>query len=353
MLYENIVLPWLTAHGRLYRDDECIHEIALGLIQRLEGMPGLMPLLKFVTETVSRAKPRTVFDLSFPTPIGLAAGLDKEGVGLPFWEAIGFGFAEIGTVTPRPQLGNPRPRLFRLDPEEMLINRMGFNSQGIGKVNENVAPLRSHVRMPIGLSLGKNKETPDDRAHEDYEAVLAEGVAMQPDFAVVNVSSPNTPGLRDLQKRSLIRDLLRHIVERRDSELSASDDLSWLPLLVKVAPDLSIQELDDLLDAGIEVGIDGIVIGNTTTSTAMFSQPVTGVYAETGGKSGGDWLFDRTLTLCMHTRRHAPRLSLIHVGGIDSADKAARALDVADLIEVLTGFVFKGPKLIRQIRRAC
>jgi dihydroorotate dehydrogenase len=348
MIYQKAVLPALAYYGKWKGkgDDECAHELALAWIKALERVPGLMGLLRFATEECAKTEPFEAFGIRFPGRLGLAAGLDKEGVGLPFWEALGFGFAEIGTITPYRQPGNPRPRMFRLDGERELINRMGFNSQGMLVAGENLARGKKRVRMPVGISYGKMKETPNDEAYLDYSAVLRHTIHVA-DFGVVNVSSPNTAGLRDLQARESIEGLLRYLrIEMAGETFRYA--LPGKPLLVKVAPDLTDAEFDIVVEAVLAAGIAGLVIGNTTVKRPEGSRQL--LYGEAGGLSGG-LLFDRALELCRRARAAEPRLALIMVGGIDSVYKAAQALEVADLIEVLTAFVFQGPALIRAIRR--
>ena len=366
MIYRHAIFPALKAggwmqnrvsgwmHNKPYkRDDEYAHTLALMGIRAMQRVPGLVELLQFATEVKSASKPRDVFGIRFPAPIGLAAGLDKEGVGLPFWQACGLGFAEVGTVLPRKQEGNPRPRIFRLDREKMLINRLGFNSPGMGAVRSNILRARQRVRIPIGGSLGAMKETLAEKpesAKFEYLAVAKELLGVV-DFYVVNVSSPNTPGLRDLQGLAYIEDLLRTVIKGVAGYATQLAQTAP-PLLVKVAPDLTLLELEDVIVAVMASGADGLVIGNTTIlRPTPIPQPLEGVYAEKGGASGGDWLFDKTLALGKHSRRVAPKLPLVLVGGIDSAEKAARALEVADLIEVLTAFVYQGPALVHAIRR--
>lgn len=365
MLYQYAVFPALKASGWLQnrtqsllkgepykRDDEYAHTLALTGIQAMQRVPGLIELLEFITKATSESKPRTVFGLTFPAPIGLAAGLDKEGTCLPFCQAAGFGFAEVGTVLPYFQEGNPRPRLFRLDKEEALINRMGFNSPGMVVVRENLTRTKHRVHIPIIGSLGAMRETvaeEPENAKLEYISVARDLIGLVAAL-IANVSSPNTPGLRGLQGRAYIEDLLTSLV-RAIALYAEYLKVPIPPLLVKVAPDLTLEELNAVIGAVLATGTDGLIIGNTTvTRPESSSQPL---YAEAGGLSGSEWLFDNGLMLGKYARHVAPQLPLVLVGGINTSEKAARALGVADLIEVLTGFVYQGPKLIRAIRREC
>ncbi len=281
--------------------------------------------------------------LAFPNRIGVAAGLDKNAVAAAGLERLGFGFVEVGTVTPRPQPGNPRPRLFRLTEDGALINRLGFNSLGMHSVASNLARLRRHARIPIGVNIGKNRDTPTQEAHRDYLACFAVLHELA-DYVTINLSSPNTPGLRDLQAPASAAALVSSLVTERDRLASGRA----LPLLVKVAPDLASEDLEATAIAARDAGADGFVAVNTTLSRppSLRSRHA----SQSGGLSGRP-LF----TLAEETVRRlraavGPEPLLIGVGGVAdaSAVEAMRAAG-ADLVQVYTELVYRGPRLVREL----
>ena len=296
-----------------------------------------------------------VFGALFRNPIGLAAGLDKQGTAIPAWAALGFGFAEIGTVTPRPQSGNPRPRLFRLRDDHAIINRFGFNSEGAEAVATNLSRVgrasrggpveASRSRPVIGINIGKNKDTPNEQAVDDYLRTVD---VLHPfaDYFVINVSSPNTVGLRALQDAESLRPLVEQVVDR--VRRSAAREI---PVLVKVSPDMHDDQLLASVDAAIAGGASGIVATNTTTSRSGL---VTGggVVQESGGMSGAP-LRARANEVCRSLFRHLRgRLPIIGVGGIVTADDAyERIRSGAALVQVYTGLIYEGPRLVSQIAR--
>ena len=270
----------------------------------------------------------TVFGVRFPAPLGLAAGFDKDGLGLHTWGALGFGFAEIGTVTAVAQPGNPQPRLFRLPADRALLNRMGFNNHGAGRLALRLA--RSSPTIPIGVNIGKTKLTPPDRAVEDYRD-SARLLGPLASYLVVNVSSPNTPGLRDLQAVESLRPILTAV----RAETST-------PVLVKIAPDLSDSDIDEIADLTIELGLAGIVATNTTVSRAGLHTP--GVDELGSGGISGPPVAARSLEVLRRLyARVGRRLVLISVGGIETADDAwERIISGASLLQGYTGFVYGG-----------
>lgn len=312
-MYERVLRPLAFR-----MDAEAVHHLAMRAVAS-----GLIPGRKVT------AMPRTVFGVEFPNPIGLAAGFDKDGVALERWERFGFGFVELGTVTPRPQSGNPRPRLFRLSSDGALINRMGFNNLGSAALARRLE--RARPGIPYGINLGKNKETPEERAHEDYAAAFRDLRGFGSYF-VVNVSSPNTPGLRALQSVEGLRRIVGAV-----SEVDATR-----PLLVKVAPDLDGAGLDAVALLAHEMGLAGIVATNTTVSRAGLS----GDPGETGGLSGKPVreMADRAIA------RLRPQLEgkvLIGVGGVfDAGDVRAKLELGCDLVQMYTGWVYGGPGLV-------
>ena len=270
----------------------------------------------------------TVFGVRFPAPLGLAAGFDKDGLGLQTWGALGFGYAEIGTVTAQPQPGNPEPRLFRLPTDRGLLNRMGFNNAGAGQLALRLA--RHHPDVPIGVNIGKSKITPPERAAEDY-AESARLLGPLAAYLVVNVSSPNTPGLRDLQAVESLRPILAAVLAETST-----------PVLVKIAPDLSDTDVDSVADLAVELGLAGIVATNTTVSRSGLRTP----HVDDLGPGGvsGPAVARRALEVLRRLyARVGDRLVLIGVGGIETADDAwERIVAGASLLQGYTGFVYGG-----------
>jgi dihydroorotate dehydrogenase len=274
----------------------------------------------------------TVFGVRFPGPLGLAAGFDKDGTGLKVWGALGFGYAEVGTVTARPQPGNPTPRLFRLGADLALLNRLGFNNHGASDLAARLARARSRESpsVPIGVNIGKTKTTPAERAAEDYRA-SARLVGPLAAYLVVNVSSPNTPGLRDLQAVESLRAILSAVLAETST-----------PVLVKIAPDLADGDIDDIADLAVELGLAGIVATNTTVSRDGLT--TRGVdQLGSGGISGPPLAHRATEVLRRLYGRVGDRLTLISVGGIETADDAwDRITAGASLLQGYTGFIYGG-----------
>ena len=333
MLYERLVRPALfrSAGG----DPEAVHERTLGALTRFSPLLG--PLRRFYA---GPGAARTVFGVRFPNAVGLAAGMDKNGVALGAWPSLGFGFVELGTVTWHAQPGNPRPRLVRLPASEAIVNRMGFNNLGARALASRLEAYGA-VPVPLGISLGKSKVTPVDEAVEDY--VRAYRVLYRyADYVAVNVSSPNTPGLRSLQDRGALGTLLGALAAER----------TGVPLLVKVAPDLTDTALGEVLEACAEHGIAGVIATNTTLGRSGLapSEWDRGA-AEAGGLSGRP-LAERTREVVSFVTRESG-LPVIGVGGVVRADDALRLFDAgASLVQVYTGLVYRGPSLVRQINTA-
>ncbi len=286
------------------------------------------------------------FGLRFPSPLGLAAGLDKGARLLPFWKSLGFGHVEIGTVTPRPQPGNPRPRLFRLPSEGLILNRMGFNSEGAEVV---AARLKQRpTGLIVGGNLGKNKATPEENALDDY-ATAYRLIAPQVDYIALNVSSPNTPGLRNLQAPKALEPLLSGMLEiRKEMGLEAQ------PLLLKLAPDLAFEELDAIVEVAVSSGISGLIATNTTLDRSIVS-------AENhfkveawghGGLSGRGLAAKARAVRLRLLEALKGRLPLIACGGIGSVEDVAQAMkDGAVLAQIYTALIFEGPGLVGRIHR--
>jgi dihydroorotate dehydrogenase len=324
-------------------DAESAHRLTLHSAAALGRMPGIARLIGPAAPASSPRLSQTLWGLSFPNPVGLAAGFDKDGALAHVLPRLGFGFLEVGSVTPRPQPGNPRPRLFRLREDRAVINRMGFNNAGAEAMAAMLARLR-HRPIPIGVNLGKNKDTPLDHALDDYRLALRAvyGVA---DYAVINVSSPNTPGLRDLQHRGHLTALMEGMAHAR-AELAASLGRR-VPLLVKVAPELTEPEQQDVVEAAVATEMDGLIATNTTTSRAGLRSANAG---ETGGLSGRPLHRRSVAAVYALYRMAAGRLPLIGVGGIFSAEDAYAFIRAgASLVQVYTGLVYEGPGLVQRI----
>ncbi len=292
--------------------------------------------------TVPADLPVEGFGIRFPNPVGLAAGLDKNAAHIDALAALGFGFLEVGTVTPLPQQGNDRPRLFRLPQHEAIINRMGFNNDGVDALVRNVQ--KSSYRGVLGINVGKNKDTPNEKAVNDYLTCLHK-VYADASYITVNISSPNTKGLRDLQQEATLYkfiSILRAAQERLGSQQGARK-----PMLLKIAPDLAEAELDAIAGVLLRTGIDGVICGNTTVDHDAVAADPRG--AETGGLSGKP-LFERSTAVLagMHARLQG-RIPLIGVGGILDGGDAAEKLDAgAMLVQLYTGLVYRGPQLVRE-----
>jgi dihydroorotate dehydrogenase len=337
-LYRSLVRPFLFR-----RDSEEIHNLtlaALGRAARGDLVPdSFLPL--FQPEPL----PVKLFGLDFPNPVGLAAGMDKQAAALPVWEKMGFGFSEIGGVTRHPQPGNPTPRMFRVVPDEALINRMGFNNGGAEAMAATLRRWRIDGQWPahpVGVNLGKSKITPLEQSAEDYAGSfrLLRDLA---DFFVVNVSSPNTPNLRQLQDKAALDEIL--------AALQAANADTHRPILVKVAPDLSFEALDEILELVGPRRIAGVVATNTTIARPKTGDPRRDqVYAETGGMSGSP-LRSRSTEVIRHLfRQSGGNLSIIGVGGIFSAHDAWEKITAgASLVQVYTGLVYEGPGVVRAI----
>jgi len=315
---------------------ETAHDLTISALAA--GCGGLM-LDRSAREPDPAILGQRLWGLDFPNPVGLAAGFDKDARVTDAMDAFGFGFVEIGTVTPRPQPGNPKPRIFRLEQEQAIINRMGFNSAGLDAVISRLSR-RPHAGI-IGVNLGKNRDSDDATA--DY----AEGIrlaASLADYIVINISSPNTPGLRQLQRRDSLESLLDRLLRTRDKSERR------VPLLVKVAPDLTAAEREDIASVTLAAEIDGIIVSNTTVERPA---GLVGPHArETGGLSGRPLFSPSTALLAEFFRLTHGRLPLIGVGGIASAGDAYEKIRAgACLIQLYTALVFVGPRVVAEIKR--
>jgi dihydroorotate dehydrogenase len=323
-------------------DPERAHHLTLGALQRLAQMPSLLKLWQRWRPLEHAALQMQVAGLHFPNPVGLAAGFDKNATAVAAFAALGFGFVEIGTVTPRPQAGNPFPRLFRLPADEAVINRMGFNNDGATAVAQRLTT--SSGGIPLGVNLGKNADTLLEQALTDYCVSLKELFDVG-DYVVVNVSSPNTPGLRTLQTYASLR-LLLSGVQDCNQGLAQARQVQPRPLFVKIAPDLRLDELNDVVEAVQTCALDGIIATNTTTSR----EGLTTVCSESGGVSGRP-LRQRSTEVIRHVYRSARgRIPIIGVGGIFSAEDAYEKICAgATLVQLYTGLIYRGPGLPHHI----
>ena len=341
-------------YGWLYRvvlrrvPAETAHLAAMRLIRALglaTGVPGAARGLRRVFGPDDPALRVRALGLEFPGPLGLAAGFDKDARATAGLGSLGFGFVETGTVTARPQPGNPKPRMFRLPADRAIINRMGFNNDGAAALAARLGG-RRRGGVIVGVNIGKTKAVADDEAAADY-AASARAVAAAADYVVVNVSSPNTPGLRDLQAVGRLRPVLAAVREALDAAVPGRR----VPLLVKIAPDLSDADVDAVADLAIELGLDGIIATNTTIARAGLASPAAEVAAAGAGGLSGPPLRDRALAVL--TRLHAragDRLVLIAAGGIETPEDAwVRLAAGATLVQAYTGFIYGGPLWPRRI----
>ena len=293
--------------------------------------------------TRSQPLPTKVLGLTFPNPVGLAAGLDKNGAHVDALLALGFGFVEVGTVTPRPQPGNPKPRMFRLPAHQAIINRLGFNNDGVDALVRNVSRAKRRGGL-LGINIGKNKDTPNESAEQDYLFCL-ERVYPLADYITVNISSPNTAGLRELQEEQALRRLVGTL--RDAQERLGARHGRRVPMLVKVAPDLSDDDIDAAGRVLADLQVDGVIATNTTVSRlAVQDDPLA---RETGGLSGAPLMDKATAVLRMLRTRLPDSIPLIGVGGVmTGADAAKKMAAGADLVQVYTGLVYRGPALVAE-----
>ena len=321
-------------------DPETAHDVTLRTLGALDRLGAVNPL-----RFAAAGSPRTVMGLRFPNPVGLAAGLDKNGDCIDGLAALGFGFIEIGTVTPRPQPGNPRPRLFRLPAAEAIINRMGFNNAGVDRLLARVSAAR--YRGILGINIGKNKDTPVENALDDYRIGLRK-VYPAASYVTVNISSPNTPGLRSLQSGAHLDQLLQGLMAERGR--LAGEHGRIVPLAVKIAPDLDDAEIDAIAATLLRHGVDAVIATNTTSSrVGVESLPHGG---ESGGLSGRPVFAASTAVVGKLAYRLDGRVPIIACGGILGLEDARRKLDAgATLVQVYSGLIYRGPALVRELVR--
>lgn len=342
MLYRLVLRPLLYA-----LPPETAHHLIMGLMSAVARCRACCALLRGLCALSDESLRIDAFGRTLDNPIGLAAGLDKDAQAYEAFGALGFGFVEVGTLTAEPQPGNPPPRLFRLPRDRALINRMGFNNRGCADAAERIAA-RGARRTVLGINIGKTKRVEPPQAADDY-AQSARRLGPLSDYVVVNVSSPNTPGLRDLQAVGQLRPLLQRIQHELGSlELPAAP-----PLLVKIAPDLADEDLDAVADLALELGLYGIIATNTTVSREGLDTDAARVAACGAGGLSGAPLKQRSLQVLRRLRaRVGDRLVLVSVGGIENADDAwARIRAGATLVQLYTAVIYEGPGLVRRIAR--
>jgi dihydroorotate dehydrogenase len=325
------------------------HRGAFWLIRAAAEVPGLAWALRRALGPRDPSLRVRAFGLDFPGPLGLAAGFDKDGEGVTGLAALGFSFIEVGTVTARPQPGNPKPRMFRFTDERALVNRMGFNNHGAAALSARLRALRARpgFKPVIGVNIGKTKAVPEEDAVADY-VTSARLVADVADYVVVNVSSPNTPGLRDLQATDKLRPILAGV----RAALDLASPRRRVPLLVKIAPDLADPDVDAVADLALELGLDGIIATNTTISRAGLHDSAAVADAGPGGLSGAP-LKQRSLEVLARLHdRCGRRLTLIAAGGITTpADAEARLAAGATLLQAYTAFIYEGPLWPSHVQR--
>jgi dihydroorotate dehydrogenase len=321
-------------------DPEVAHDLAL------RSLSLLGPAAALLGAGSDRGEARRVMGIEFPNPVGLAAGLDKNGEHLDALGALGFGFLEIGTVTPRPQPGNPKPRMFRLESHEAIINRLGFNNRGVEALLRNVE--KSAYLGVLGINIGRNFDTPNERAADDYLACL-DAVYDRASYVAVNISSPNTKNLRDLQSSEKLDELLDAVMARRAALAKRYGRVK--PLVVKVAPDLDDAQIEAIAKLAVKHAVDGLIATNTTVDREAVKGHRHGLQA--GGLSGRPLFALSTAVLGKLARTLGGRVPLIGVGGILSGADARAKIDAgASLVQIYTGFIYRGPDLIAQARRA-
>ncbi|MEZ5324581.1 MAG: quinone-dependent dihydroorotate dehydrogenase [Verrucomicrobiales bacterium] len=332
-LYEPLARPFLFG-----LDPESAHHLTLGSLKwaHRSGFDRLM-----APDIASQ--PVEVMGLKFPNRLGLAAGLDKEGSCVDAFGAMGFGFVEIGTITPRPQPGNPKPRLFRIPSAEAIINRMGFNNPGIERGVENVRDRK--FSGVLGFNIGKNKDTPNSQAIDDYLIGLRAAYPVA-DYVAVNLSSPNTAGLRDLQEEAACRDLLRRLKE--EQEVLGRRHSNYVPIVIKIAPDLSVDHVQMLAGVFLETEVDGVIATNTTIARKFVEDHP---YArEAGGLSGAPVTDASTAVIRILAEKLKGEIPIIGVGGIMNGHDALEKLRAgAQLVQIYSGLVYRGPALVRDV----
>ncbi|MDB5229344.1 MAG: quinone-dependent dihydroorotate dehydrogenase [Chitinophagaceae bacterium] len=337
-------------------DAERAHYFSMNALRAVCAVPGIKALIKNQFDFTDEKIAKEVFGLKFKNPVGLGAGFDKNALYLGELEALGFGFVEIGTVTPKPQAGNEKPRLFRLPEDQALINRMGFNNDGVKVIAERLRKWKSKIenrkseieghRLIVGGNIGKNKATPNDGAWRDYEICFKELFECV-DYFVVNVSSPNTPGLRALQEKDALEKILSHL-QNINTGMNRQK-----PLLLKIAPDLTEQQLDDIIKIAATIPLSGLVITNTTISRSGLKTNENSIHKIGAGGLSGRPLQHRSDEVLnyIHQKTNGS-IPVIASGGIFTGDDAKQKFSSgASLVQVWTGFIYEGPAIVKNICR--
>lgn len=338
MLYQSFLKPLLFLFS-----PEKVHHFVTGALKRMVKLPFIPSILRSIYLIENPALEREVFGLKFKNPVGLAAGFDKNAEYIDEFSHLGFGFIEIGTVTPKGQPGNPKPRLFRLVEDQAVLNRMGFNNDGVERIKERL--IRRKSNLIIGGNLGKNKITPNEEALQDY-LISFRALFDHVDYFVVNVSSPNTPNLRDLQEKKPLEDLLKNL--QKENNLYPKPK----PILLKIAPDLTNSQLDDIIEIVQNVKLDGLIATNTTISRTELKDS-TKWEKEMGGISGRPLTKRSTEIIRYLHNALGKEVPIIGVGGIMNAQDALDKLAAgAVLVQIYSGFIYEGPTLIKKINQA-
>jgi dihydroorotate dehydrogenase len=336
-MYKLLIRPFLFSI-----DAERVHHQVFSLLKSSCSVPGVRSLLKKMFVHESPVLEKTLFGIRFKNPVGLAAGFDKDAKLIDELSHLGFGFIEIGTLTPKPQPGNDKPRLFRLPKDQALINRMGFNNEGVHAAVERLKNKRSDII--VGGNIGKNKATPNESAFDDYGYCI-EALHPYVDYFVVNVSSPNTPGLRELQEKEPLRKLLLYVKDIIGQKPKPK------PVLLKIAPDLTREQLNDVVEILKSTGIDGVIATNTTISReGLTTLPADVQEIGNGGLSGKPLSVKATDVIRYLRQQLGPSFPIIGVGGIMSAADAVEKINAgADLVQLYTGFIYEGPGFAKEI----
>jgi dihydroorotate dehydrogenase len=334
-MYKQFLRPILFSF-----EPEKAHHITFWWMKMICKIPLAKNILRSIYQIKNEKLSREIFGIKFPNPVGLAAGLDKNALLIDEWENVGFGFVEIGTVTPLAQPGNEQARLFRLPEDKAIINRMGFNNDGMDAIAERLKNRKS--KIIIGGNIGKNKITPNENAVDDYIKCFNTLYAYV-DYFVVNVSSPNTPGLRALQDKEPLMNIMNQLQKLNSSKAKRK------PLLLKIAPDLTNEQLNDIIEIAVNTALDGLIATNTTISRENLTHPNK---KETGGMSGAP-LKNRSTEVVKYLHQHLQnKVPIIASGGVMSSDDAIEKLNAgAALVQVYTGFIYEGPALVKAINQ--
>jgi dihydroorotate dehydrogenase len=339
-MYQSLLKPLLFRF-----DAETAHRFTFESLKILSKLPLFDDINGGINQFSHPSLKRKIFGLEFDNPVGLAAGFDKNAELADFWATLGFGFVEIGTVTPRPQAGNPKPRLFRLPQDNAIINRMGFNNDGADEIAERLSKRKS--KIIIGGNIGKNKLTENEKAFEDYRDAF---LKLYPycDYFVVNVSSPNTPNLRDLQDKEPLKNLLADLQNCNQKQVKPK------PILLKIAPDLTEGQLNDILEIVPETGTAGIIATNTTVSRVNLRTDAKTLENIGAGGLSGQPLRSRSTEVLRYLHQNSGgRIPIVSVGGIMTAQDAVEKIQAgASLVQVYTGMIYQGPAFVKEIKKA-